>query len=197
MKPDPDALALLDDESLMARVALGSSPDSDRAFAALVTRHHLRGYQLGWRILHNQADAEDVVQEQFIKIWRGVARFDAAKGTFRGWFARLVTNGCIDRIRSLRLVTSLDAAMENKAFQPVDETPTPDRIAAGADMRRALDALLPRQRAVLALFYIEGFSMRDIADMLSTSTKAVESMLARGRAMLKLELGDDKQELCA
>ena len=195
MNPDPAAASFsqMTDESLMARVALGSS----LAFEALVTRHHLRGYGLAWRILHSQADAEDVVQDQFIKIWRGVAKFDVAKGTFRGWFTRLITNGCIDRNRSLRLVSSLDSAMDDAHFQPVDENPTPDRIAEAADMHAALDRLPPRQRAVIALFYMEGFSMTEIADTLTTTTKAVESLLMRGRQLLRLDLGGTKRELCA
>ncbi len=190
MNPDPAAAAVLQmtDESVMAQVLLGNS----LAFTELVTRYHRRGYQLSWRILHNQADAEDVVQEQFIKIWRGAARFDPERGTFWGWFARLVTNGCIDRNRSLKLLAPMDDAVD-----AVDETPSADRLAEGADTRRALDALPPRQRAVIALFYLEGFSMTEIAVTLSITSKAVEALLARGRSALKLELCGPQQALCA
>jgi RNA polymerase sigma-70 factor, ECF subfamily len=164
------------DAPLLARVAARDS----RAFAQLVERHHQRAYALAWRILGRPADAEDVVQEAFMKLWTGAARFDATRGRFSGWFARIVTNQALDGRRHMKPVAELEEAAD-----VVDQAPSPEAIAQGRDVHAALAELPPRQRAALALFYMEGYSMAEVAQILDSNEKAVESLLSRGRAALR------------
>lgn len=172
-----------EDVSLLAAVAGGDA----RAFATLARRHHGRAYALAWRVLNNRADAEDVVQEVFVKLWRGADRFDPTRGRFSGFLSRMVVNQCLDRRRQLRPVEDLDVAT-----QIADPHARTDQDAE----RRALDSVMatlaPRQRAVLALFYLEGYSMVEVAELMATNEKAVESLLSRARAALreKLTLAD-------
>jgi RNA polymerase sigma-70 factor (ECF subfamily) len=170
------ALAQLGDAQLMAGVAQGAHA----GFATLVARHHRRCFALAWRVLNDYTEAEDAVQEAFMKIWTNAARFDPAKGNFSGWLSRIVTNCALDRRRMVKPVTALE-----DGHRVEDDQPRADRQAEGGDLNRLMAAMPARQRAALTLFYIEGYSMAEVADVLHTNVKAVESVLSRGRAGLK------------
>lgn len=146
------------------------------------------------RILGDRQLAEDAVQDALTRLWRECARFDPARGSFAGWWRRMLMNCALDGRRRLRPATALDEAAEL-----ADGAPTPARAAETADLSarvQAAAAELPeRQRAALALFHGEGLSMQEIADALETSEKAVEGLLLRGRATLKTKLSDLKDEL--
>jgi RNA polymerase sigma-70 factor (ECF subfamily) len=146
------------------------------------------------RILGDRQLAEDAVQEALTRLWREAARFDPARGSFAGWWRRMLMNCALDGRRRLRPATALDDAADLE-----DGAPTPERAAETADLAarvQAAAAELPeRQRAALALFHGEGLTMQEIADALETSEKAVEGLLLRGRATLKTKLTDLKDEL--
>jgi RNA polymerase sigma-70 factor, ECF subfamily len=104
----------LDDAALMARVATG-----DRgAFRTLVTRLHGPALGLATRVLGDRGDAEDAVQAALVKLWTQAGRFDAARGTASSWFRRIVTNLCLDRRRSMRVVASLEDAADVASLSP-------------------------------------------------------------------------------
>lgn len=174
------SLEAASDAELLRAIAAGDGA----AFAVLVQRHHGRAYALAWRVMGQRADAEDVVQDVMLKLWRQAERFDPARGSFPAWLARMVTNQCLDRRRQIKPVESLDLAAE---------LADPGANSAADAERRALDSVLatlaPRQRAVLALFYLEGYAMAEIATMLETNEKAVESLLSRARAALRARFG--------
>ncbi len=175
--------AMLDqtpDAELMCAVQRGDSA----AFAALVTRHHRRLHSLAWRILQDASAAEDVVQEAMLKLWIGADKFEASRGSLIGWLGRMVTNQCLDRKRALRPVDQLEFA---EAI--ADSAPLPDTALDQRHLARAMAQMPPRQRAALALFYIEGHSMIEIAAVLEANVKAVESLLTRGRSALRTLLG--------
>jgi RNA polymerase sigma-70 factor (ECF subfamily) len=146
------------------------------------------------RILNDRQLAEDAVQEALTRLWREAHRFDPARGSFAGWWRRMLMNCALDGRRRLRPAAALDEASEI-----ADGMPTPARAAEQADLAarvQAAAAELPeRQRAALALFHGEGLSMQEIADALETSEKAVEGLLLRGRATLKTKLMDLKDEM--
>ncbi|MGK2284967.1 sigma-70 family RNA polymerase sigma factor [Pedomonas sp. V897] len=174
----------LDDTLLMERIGGGDNT----AFQVLVRRHYPMALRIAGRVLTLQEEAEDAVQEAFLKIWRMPDRFVPERGAFRSWLVRVVVNQCLDRRRTLRPVDSIETLAET-----ADEGPTPEDAAADADRRRrlmaAMETLPPRQRAALALFYGEGMSMAEVADMMDLNVKAVESLLSRGRAGLRGALG--------
>ena len=172
-------LAQLGDAQLMAAVQQGAHP----AFATLVARHHARCFALAWRVLNNRAEAEDAVQDAFVKLWNNKLRYDPARGNFGGWLTRIVTNAALDRRRMVKDVATLE-----DAGWVADERPTADRIAESNDLHQTMAAMPPRQRAAITLFYIEGFSMAEVAEIMASNVKAVESMLSRGRSALKVLL---------
>jgi len=169
-------LEQLNDAQLLASVLQGEQA----GFAALVSRHHVRCFNLAWRVLSDRAEAEDAVQEAFLKIWTHAARYDPNKGNFGGWLTRIVTNCALDRRRMVKNVTALE-----EPNWVADEQPGADRRAESGDLYRLMEEMPQRQRAAITLFYIEGYSMSEVADIMDSNVKAVESMLSRGRAALK------------
>lgn len=173
----------LSDTTLVERVRTGDAA----AYRLLVDRHYPMALRIAGRVLGSREEAEDAVQESFLKLWKAADRYDASRGTFKAWIGRVVVNQCLDRRRTLKPVEALDAAGEM-----ADDGPTPEDAAVassrGATVAAAMDRLPPRQRAVLALFYGEGHSMLEVAEMLELNVKAVESLLSRGRAGLRQAL---------
>jgi RNA polymerase sigma-70 factor, ECF subfamily len=171
-----DMLDQTPDADLMIAVQRGDQA----AFAVIVQRHHGRLYGLAWRVLNDAAAAEDVVQDAMLKLWTGADKFAPERGMLSAWLKRMVVNQCLDRRRALRPVDSLDVVAE-----VADDLPLADTVLDQRHLGRAMAQMPPRQRAALALFYMEGHSMADVADHLETNTKSVESLLSRGRAALR------------
>ncbi len=164
------------DGSLAQAVASGDAA----ALALLVARYHGRIHAHAWRVLGEAARAEDIAQEVFLKLWTGKARFDAAKGALLPWLLRITTNACLDARRALKPVTDL-AEADHIADARADA-----HVAAENHALHEVIATLPqRQRAAIALFYLEGFTMAEVAEALGTNAKAVEGLLSRGKAALK------------
>jgi RNA polymerase sigma-70 factor (ECF subfamily) len=178
-----DMLDQTPDADLMVAVRRGDQA----AFGVIVTRHHGRLYGLAWRILNDAAAAEDVVQDAMLKLWTGSDRFDASRGLLSAWLKRMVVNQCLDRKRALRPVEDIETASGIS-----DDTPLPDTVLDRRLVLQAMAQMPPRQRAALSLFYVEGHSMMEVADLLETNTKAVESLLSRGREKLRELLGQNR-----
>ena len=177
-------------EQLMARVADGDA----RAFEDLVARLHGPGLGLATRILHDRGDAEDALQAALTRLWTDAHRFDPARGAPEAWFRRILVNLCLDRRRTIRPAAPLEAAHGLAAAAP-----DPFEASVAAARTRRVDAAMarlnPRQRAAIALFHGEGASMAEIAEVLATTPKAVEGLLARARKELADMLITDRAEL--
>ena len=171
------------DEALMARVARGD----ERAFQLLSRRHLPAMLGLARRMLRNAADAEDVAQEAFIRVWTHAPRWQPV-AQFRTWLTRVVVNLCLDRKRRAPWV-ELEAAGEI-----VDPTPGAGDKAEADERSRllaaAIDKLPQRQRSAIVLTYGEGMSNAEVADILDTSVSAIETLLIRGKQNLRRALGN-------
>lgn len=165
----------LDDRALMSRVAEGDGA----AFRILTERHTPLVFGLAWRMLGDGAEAEDVVQDVFAKLWVGAKGWTPLGGGLGAWLRRIATNNCLDRLRRRRHVS--DEAMPERA----DEAPLAD-ARIDADRRQqavaaAIQALPDRQRAAIVLTYYEGVPNAEAAEMLDLGVKALESLLVRAR----------------
>ena len=163
------------DTELVARAGRG-----DRAAAAtLVARHSARLHGLARRMLGSEADAEDVVQEAFLKLWTHAARWRPGAAKIETWLYRVTLNACYDRLRRKRAVP-LDEALELP-----DAAPGPDHgldaPALAAAVAAALDELPERQRAAILLCHYDERGNVEAAEILGLSVEATESLLARGR----------------
>ena len=167
----------------MARVARGD----ERAFQLLSRRHLPAMLGLARRILGNAAEAEDVAQEAFIRVWTHAARWQPL-AQFRTWLTRVVVNLCLDRKRRAPWV-ELEAAGDI-----VDPTPGVGEKAESDERERmvasAVDKLPARQRSAIVLTYGEGMSNAQVAEILDTSVSAVETLLVRAKQNLRRALGD-------
>lgn len=171
-----------------------SAGGSHAAFAEIARRHYQPVYRLVWRMTNGAADAEDMAQEAFVKLWRNPTQVrDAA--ALKGWLMRVAANAAIDRGRKPR-GTALDHAPD-----VVDPQARPDAPLDRAQAARLVDAriasLPERQRLALSLVYFEGLSNIEAAAVLEVSVDALESLLARARRGLKDSLSAGWRELLA
>lgn len=163
------------------------------AFAEIVSRHKRSLHLLIARLIGDDEEALDIVQEVFVAAHAALGRFDGQR-PMRAWLARIAINKARDwrRRRAVRRLISAILPIEHASDVP-DEQPTTDRLAADRDeLRRvaAIIATLPRNlREILVLRTIEGLSQSETAEALAISEKAVETRLYRARQRLAAEFG--------
>ena len=171
-----------DDADLVSRVAQGDRT----AYAVLVRVYAPRFLAVASRIMGDRAQAEDMVQDAFIKLWTKAGDFDPSKARFTTWFHRILVNRCLDEKRKRRpdqLAEGFD--------MPSHEKTAEERVADGHRARAIQQALLTlpvRQATAIVLTYTEGYSNQTAADMMGVGVKALESLLVRGRKTLKDQL---------
>ena len=166
---------------MLAKVREGSH----EAFSVLVEKYTARYYGLAYRTLFNKIDAEEIVQEAFLKLWHRPELWDPTKKTrFSTWFYRVVANMCIDRNRKKKpvLVEDIDAVAGANNQQA-------DEAIYKKEQRRLLDAsileLPENQRMALNLCFYEELSNQEAADIMKLSLKALQSLIIRAKSALK------------
>jgi RNA polymerase sigma-70 factor, ECF subfamily len=163
------------------------------SFRCLVEAHVRTLTAIGRRMLNDDAEAEDVTQEAFLRLWRNAATLELGPGGVRPWLRRVVTNLCIDRIRSSRNTSIVADVPEQASSGGQEHALEVQELSSRVD--QALKRLPDRQRAALVLFHYEGLSQIEVGAALGVSDEAVESLLARARRTLKVALKDDWQTL--
>jgi len=166
----------------------------DRAAAArLIARHSPKLLTVARRMLGAQAEAEDAVQDAFLKLWIHAARWQPGAAKFETWLYRVTLNACYDRLRR-RGGEPLEAAADVP-----DSAPMPDaRLDEGAlalAVEAALAALPERQRAAILLCHFQDRGNIEAAEIMGLSVEAMESLLARSRRGLKASLAHVKDLL--
>lgn len=168
-----------EDAALLARFAGG-----DQAAARLLTDRLLPAVlRQAWRMLGDEAEAEDAAQEAMLRLWRQAATWRSGEARVSTWLYRVTHNLCIDRIRRRRSSVAIEDVAEPSDPAP----PVLERLAEGERMRAlagAISALPDRQRRAVTLRHFEGLGNPAIAERLGTSVEAVESLLGRARRQL-------------
>ncbi len=176
-----------DDDALMQRVADGDA----RAYSIIVAASLERVLALARRMLGNEAEAEDVAQEAFLRLWRHAEKWEPGRARVSTWLYRVTNNLVIDRLRSVRPTTMPElpeipiSAVQGRQMEEEDLSRHVDQ---------ALQALPERQRMALTLFHFEELPMAEVATLMDASVEAVESLLARGRRTLKKSLSESWQD---
>lgn len=172
------------DEEVLARVAQGDPA----AVRALVGRKLPRLLGLAQRMLGDAAEAEDVAQEAFLRVWKQAPAWRPGEARFDTWLHRVALNLCYDRLRRRR-----ETPVELPPEQP-DTGPAPDRgleaADVGARVSAALQGLPERQREAVALCHYQELTNIEAAAVMGVSVEALESLLARGRRALRAALAD-------
>jgi len=176
------ALEEASDEDLMLSVAQGD----ESAFRRLAGRHAAKTFALTRRMLGNDADAEEIVQEALLRVWTSAPRWHP-EAAFRTWLYRVTFNLCLNRRRQKAFAPLHDAA------DPPDPSPTAaealERRETAGLVAKAIDALPERQKAAIVLTYYEGLSNAETAAVLETTISSVEGLLVRAKRALRAELG--------
>ncbi len=161
-------------------------------FEDLMEKTHRQAYGLAYRLTGNQAEAEDLVQETFIRAFRFFHRYDESL-PFTNWLYRIMTNAHIDLVRRRgRLkTTSLEqpSATGLATIEIPDCDASPDRTmmeqSMGDDVQSALTNMTPEFRTAVLLADVEGMAYEEIAEAMSTSVGTVRSRIHRGRKQLR------------
>jgi RNA polymerase sigma-70 factor (ECF subfamily) len=170
------------DRALLQQVALGNSA----AMRTLYERCAGRAWAVTLRILGSRADAEEVLQEAFLEVWRRAREFDPSRGGVETWVMTIARTRAIDRKRSMGTVARVaeEAAAEPPPVSatPVDPSESAEQGQERARVAAALRELPPEQRQVVELAYFEGLSQREIAERTGDPLGTVKT-----RARLALE----------
>jgi RNA polymerase sigma-70 factor (ECF subfamily) len=163
------------------------------AFATLYDRHARAAYSLAYRMIGERQAAEDLVQDAFLKLWRGASSYRPERGNVRSWLLAIVHNQAIDQIRSSASRRRTQEKVEASAprFQPSEAFAESWRNARRDQVREALRSLPEEQLRVLELSYFGGYKHAEIAELLGLPLGTVKGRMRLGlqklRGLLLLE----------
>ncbi|MCI3918652.1 RNA polymerase sigma factor SigW [Paenibacillus sp. TRM 82003] len=186
-------------QSIETRLARLAKTGDRGAFADLVELYKEKIYHLGYRMLGNRQEAEDITQETFLRVYRNLERYDESM-KFSTWIYRIGTNLSIDRLRKRKATYSLDADVAGDGSGEgtdwygmlASEEPTPEgRVLLSETQRRIRDAIetLPKKyKSVVILKYLHDMSLQEIGDVLDMPVTTVKTRVHRGREFLRKKL---------
>ena len=165
------------EDSILVRAAQNGDVD---AFEELVRRYQSSIYRVALRMLGSRADAQDAVQETFVRAWRALPRFrhDSAVST---WLYRIVTRRALDKIASRRTTGTLDEVELEAGPDVAQAAEHQERLRA---VRQAIAKLPPEQRAAIVLREFEGLSYQEVAQVLGASVPAIKTRIHRARLII-------------
>lgn len=181
---------------LETRLARLARKGDQRAFAEIVDLYKDKLYHLAFRMTGNRQEAEDVVQETFLRVYKNLERYDENQ-KFSTWIYRIATNLCIDRLRKRRAVYSLDAAssehegLDGYAMLPSDDrTPESELLLSETQkiIHEAIETLPVKYKSVMVLRYLQDLSLQEISDVLDMPVTTVKTRVHRGREFMRKKL---------
>ena len=180
------------DRELLARVAQGDIA----ALRAIYDQHASRAITIAFRILRNREEAEDIVQETFLEVWRRAAQFDPGRGGAVAWVVTIARSRAIDRLRARNIAgrTIASAAEGNGVLVPLPSPSPATETERRRDEKRvaeALGTLPPAQRRTIELAYFEGLSQSEIAVKTASPLGTVKMRVKLAMAKLAQLLGDE------
>src|SRR5216683_609469 len=168
------------------------------AFSQLVTRYDRNIFRIAQHITHNEEDAQDVVQDAFLKAYTNLAQFQE-NSKFYTWLVRIAVNEALMKLRKRRndRTVSLDEDVETEEGsmprEVADWSPNPEQLYGQSELgdilKKTIQGLPPGFRTVFVLRDVEGLSTEETAETLSLSVPAVKSRLLRARLQLRERLG--------
>ena len=181
------------DASEAAAVLARARQGDGEAFRALVERHSRSVFRLAFRMTGNEQDAEDVVQESFLRAYRQLGRFES-RANFGTWLYRITANCAVDmmRARQARHDQARGETLEEGAASVCSEQAGPERLARSAEIQRqvedAMADLSPLERAAFTLRHYEGRTIEEISRTLGLGTSAAKHSVFRAVRKLRAAL---------
>lgn len=183
----------MSDQELLMRMINGEGAHG--AFSELVEKHHKRFYAAAYRLLGNRQEAEDIVQECFLKLWRKPSIWKAdKKAKFSTWFYQIVLNECRMFWRKKKATTA-SSFSDDEHFERIVENASQDEHSDFGEqldkqkrqvqLEQAIQSLPDRQREALTLCFYEALTNKEAAEIMNIKVKALESLLMRGKQKLK------------
>jgi len=175
------------DHAALERMARGDH----EALAELYDRHGRLVFSLALRILRDQGDAEDIVQDVFAQAWRQAARYESSRGNVIAWLLNLTRSRAIDRLRGRRARPDTAAGDPSTLELPDLSQPVDEQIALSTEaarIRAAVDELSVLQRVAIELAFYEGLTHVEIAERLELPLGTVKTRIRQGLLKLKERL---------
>lgn len=174
------------DQDIIQQILAGEK----RAFAELVDRHKDRAMTLAVRMMKNREDAEEALQDAFVRAFNALPRFEW-RSSFSTWFYRIVYNVCATMLSKRRddVRDSLDDSEREFQLQFSSSDDLPDHSFESAEMQRAIreeiDRLSPKYAGVLTMFYVQEMGYEEIVEVTGLPLGTVKARLFRARTMLR------------
>ena len=186
---------MADSDAAQVALVLGGDPD---AFRVLVERHSRRLFRLAYRMMGNEHDAEEVVQDAFLRAYRRLEQFES-RANFGTWLYRICANCALDQRRKLRGESRRvepPAPEDAESPDPLDVVPSaepgPERLALsgemGAQVQAAMDALSSMERMAFVLRHVDGLGIEEIAQALGLNQGATKNSIFRAVQKLRRHL---------
>ncbi|MGH2382188.1 MAG: RNA polymerase sigma factor [Candidatus Limnocylindria bacterium] len=175
------------DARLIERVRSGET----EALGELYDRHAAAALAVALRVTADRLEAEDVVHDAFVVVWRKIARFDPERGSLRAWLMTIVRNRAIDRLRARRPTIEVGDADERSLLR-TGPNPTWEQAlqrTSASDVRAALASLPEEQRRAVELAYFEGYTYREVAEVMGVPHGTASGRLRLALAKLREALG--------
>ncbi len=163
-----------------------------RAARQVVEQHLPVALSLARHMLGSQAEAQEIAQEAFLRLWKQAPKWEPGRALVSTWLRRIASNLCIDRLRQRRtrpLLAQDERSVAASQQHDMEEMQMKQRV------NRALDELPARQKLALTLYHYEGMSQKQAAHVMEISEHALESLMARAKRGLKARLANDWQQL--
>lgn len=181
----------MDEKQLIQQAAAGDAA----AFEALVLRYQAQVYSLAYRMVGNEADAQDLAQEAFVRAWRALDSFQFSS-QFSTWLYRLTSNICIDFLRAQKKRKHVSLTVlqddEQQQWDMPDQKPLPEEQIIATEeheaLANAIAALDPEHRQVLILRIVNDCSYQQISQIMGIREGTVKSRLSRAREQLRKKL---------
>lgn len=164
------------------------------AFRSLYEAYRLKVYRIAYRYARSQQDAEDIMQETFIRAFKGIKSFDFSHGAgFEGWICRICVNCAIEHLRkNKRRKRDKSVSLTDLATDLPASNPSPEAAAQISQtflkIRKSLNTLSPRQRVIFDLRFSQDYNIREIAEVLECSESSIKTHLSRSVAKLRKKL---------
>lgn len=178
-----------DDSTLMQQIAAGD----EQAFEAIYDRHSARLFALCLRIVGNRTEAQSVLSDVFLELWRRADQFDTERGSPRAYLTTLTRSRSIDRLRSNagRVAREQEACRIQETRVRYDEGEPSHQVMTGEHrqlVKKAMESLSDAQQSALNLAYFDGLSHRQIAQRLDTPLGSIKTHIRQGLLKLRRSL---------